>query len=237
MTDISLLPDHPLLGRTIVNLDARSKEFAARGAFFAAQDPLISKTWRRPRAWDQGQTSQCVGYSMYGMANTQPLTKDIPLKVRRSHSATDIYVWAQNNDEWPGVEPSYFGTSTLAGVKALKEWNVIQAYRWGFGTEDTIRMLGYHGPVVIGINWYDGMFDTDANGFVEPSGPLAGGHAIELHGVNVQKEYVEGTNSWGPWWGLRGRFRMRFETLRRLLREDGECVTFDMVNSSPTGVE
>lgn len=222
---IGKLPEHPLLGRTIVRLDERSKGFGVRGALFAEDAPLKSKTWRRPRAFDQGQTSQCVGYSTFGLIMSQPLTSLVPLDVRHLAGPVQVYRYAQQIDEWPGVEPTYYGTSVLAGFKAahLKGW--IPGYRWCFGLDDTLKTISNYAPVVIGINWYNGMFSTDEHGFVKPGGPLAGGHAIEIHGIDPKHEFVIGTNSWGPGWGMAGRFRMSFETLEYLLNQDGESVT------------
>lgn len=230
MTDrtVTKLPEDPRLGRTIVNLDPKSLDYPAKGVLFAASAPLVSKTWRRPPAYDQGGTSQCVAYSAVGLVRTQPLTALVPLRVRATALPAPLYQWCQENDEWPGSEPSYFGTSCLAGIKGLQNLGIIPAYRWGFGTEDTLQMLGHHGPVIIGIRWYQGMFSPDLDGFIEPTGPLVGGHAVELHGVNVKEEYVIGTNSYGRFWGVSGRFKIRFDTLRTLLKQEGECVTFSM---------
>jgi hypothetical protein len=222
---IEKLPEDPRLGRTIVHLDERSRRFMVRGALFDEGAPLRTKTWRRPPAWDQKQTSQCVGFSTVGMIKSQPITSMVPLAARRDAKPDVLYHEAQKIDEWQGAEPSYYGTSCLAGAKVAHHRGWIPGYRWCFGLSDTLRTLSHWAPVLIGINWYDGMFDPDEAGFVKPSGRLAGGHAVELHGIDHRKEYVVGTNSWGLYWGLKGRFRMEFSVLDRLLREDGEAFT------------
>jgi C1A family cysteine protease len=52
-----------------------------------------------------------------------------------------------------------------------------------------------------------------------------GGHEVELHGVDISSKYVIGTNSWGADWGVKGRFKLSWENLDRLLQEDGDAVT------------
>ncbi len=206
--------------------DERSRSYPVRGVLFSEGEPIKAKTWRRPRAYDQGATSSCVGQSVLGLVNSQPSTGRVPYRTRCGLAALRLYDVAQELDEWPGKEPDYYGTSVLAGVKALVSFiGERHTYRWCFGLSDVLRTLSYVGPVVIGVNWYESMMYTDARGLVKIENQrIAGGHAVELIGVDPKRSEVIGMNSWGPTWGFNGRFRLGYETLSQLLREDGEAV-------------
>ncbi len=103
--------------------------------------------------------------------------------------ALAIYKRAQQLDIWPGE--NYSGTSVLGGAKAVKELknnvgeSYISEYRWAFGIEDLIRALAYQGPVVLGLNWYAGMFNSDTAGWLRVTGALVGGHCLLALGVIV----------------------------------------------------
>ncbi len=98
-------------------------------------------------------------------------------------------------------------------------------YRWAFGLDDLILAVGYAGPAVLGLNWYEGMLQTDTRGYIKPTGKLAGGHAIVCHGVSVKDHYFKLHNSWGKDWGQNGECRITFVDMDKLLREQGEaCV-------------
>lgn len=126
-------------------------------------------------------------------------------------------------DQWPGED--YDGTSVLAGAKVMLARGFIREFRWAFNLQDLLVTVSRKGPVVLGINWYESMFEPDADGYLRPNDSLAGGHAILCIGVNVKRRDVTLFNSWGPNWGNLGRARVTWDDLDRLLHEDGEaCV-------------
>lgn len=157
--------------------------------------------------------------------------------------ALAVYHRAQQIDPWPGED--YEGTSVLAGVKAVMEiagehdLPLYSGYHWAFGIEDVIRTIGYLGPVVFGIDWYDGMYDTDEYGFVHVTGPKVGGHAIlgrginltwidpegphELENVDMEQSFIRLRNSWGQSWGLNGDCRVTLKDMDYLLQDGGEA--------------
>jgi hypothetical protein len=110
-------------------------------------------------------------------------------------------------------------------MKALKELGLAKGYRWCFGLDDTLKTLSTLGPVEVGLNWYEGFDRPDSKGLVKVSGAVRGGHAFELLGVDAERKLVWAENSWGPAWGLRGRFCFAWKDLDRLLHEDGEAAT------------
>lgn len=226
MTETITLPHDPRLGRTLVSLDPRSRDYPAR-ALFGANLPLRNKVWSRTGAWDQGLTSQCVLYTVKGMIWTAPNRVQHPLPKRRAIDPGVWYPLAQKIDPWPGEAPTYEGTSVLAGIKTGQREGFYSGYRWCFGIDDVLQTLTYHGPIAIGVSWYMSMFETDRSGWlkVDTQSGLAGGHAVELHGLDVRQKAVIATNSWGPGWGVRGRFRIKWDDLEKLLHDNGEAVT------------
>lgn len=101
---------------------------------------------------------------------------------------------------------------------------LFKEYRWAFSTQDLLEGIGYHGPAVIGVPWYSGMFNTDSDGFIQPTGMQSGGHAILAKAINVKKGYVTLHNSWGKNWGMNGDCKITFDDLDKILNQRGEAV-------------
>lgn len=209
-------PQTPKLGRR-VEFDERSRNFPIR-ALFAAAKPARSYTWRCETHLDQGQTSSCVGHAWAHEIAARPAVDSVT-----SRLAMDLYHRAQMMDQWPGAEPDYYGTSILAGAKSTMFEGRILEYRWAFGLDDLIMAVGYKGPAVVGVNWYDGMFRPDADGYIHPTGRVAGGHAVMVNGVSVTRDRFRIHNSWGARWGFGGDAWISFDDMGRLLREDGDA--------------
>lgn len=200
----------------------RIPQFDERSRNFKITDVLPEKkprsyTWSCPIRLNQGDVGACVGFSLAHELAARPVRVegiDYPY-------AMDIYKRAQVLDAWPGED--YEGTSVLAGAKAITELGKITEYRWAFGFDDAILTIGYS-PVVIGINWYEAMFQVDTNGFIHVGGAVLGGHAIFVNGISLKGKYVKLVNSWGTDWGVNGECKLSFDDFGRLLAEDGECV-------------
>jgi hypothetical protein len=205
----------PVLDRR-VEFDDRSRQYPVR-RLVAGKSPR-SYTWACDTYLDQGREGACVGHAWAHDIAARPIVRTADTSL-----AFTLYRRARQLDQWPGED--YEGTSVLAGAKATREAGYIGEYRWAFGIEDVILTLGYHGPVVLGINWLTGMGDVDARGYIHATGEQSGGHAILARGVNITSRSVLLHNSWGQGWGRKGCARISFDDLDRLLREDGEaCV-------------
>jgi hypothetical protein len=222
---VKVIPTNPLLGRSLIEHDDRSRAYPTRGVLTVPGVTRVNKTWRRGAAYDQGPTSSCVAQTFKGTLNTAPFSSQVSYSLRTRYDALDFYRGGQLSDEWPGEEPTYSGTSANGVCKYLKSKSLISEYRWCFGLDDVLDTLVQHGPVGIGIWWYDSMFATDASGFISPTGSKAGGHEVELIGINVTGRYVTGMNSWGSLWGVNGRFKLTWNSLGSLLQDDGDATT------------
>jgi hypothetical protein len=209
----------------IVQFDERSRSFPVRATIDAALKPR-SYTWRCDTHLDQGPDGACVGFSMTHELSARPVC----IEDRTAQFAKEQVYWeAQKIDAWdggsyPGANPQYEGTSVLAGVKMLRKLGFIEEYRWAFGLNDLIMAVGYKGPAVLGLAWYEGMFDVLPCGHIHVTGQAVGGHAILCKGVSVTKRTFTLHNSWGPGWGNGGDALISWDEMDRLLHEQGEAV-------------
>lgn len=182
-------------------------------------------TWRRYGATlNQGDTSSCTGHAMAHAINTRPIHR-VPSRLLTNADALTLYSAATRLDPWPETyPPDDLGSSGLAVAKAARNAGHITAYRWCFGIDHTLAALTLS-PVLIGTIWTEDMFTPDPAGLVTPGGCEYGGHEYLAVGIDLRTESVLCQNSWGPKWGLRGRFRLTFNTLDHLLRQQGDAVT------------
>jgi hypothetical protein len=201
-------------------VDLRSLNYSVSDVLTAAQQPR-SFTWFVDERLDQGHEGACVGFGVSLELAAQP----VEVSGVTNEFARQLYWSAQQLDgqpggSYPGATPVYEGTSTLAGMQAARAAGYITSYRWALNLDDLVLAVGYQGPAVIGIDWYEPMFHPDANGFVHPTGKIAGGHCICIIGVQVETDahgavdpvasYFLLQNSWGPTWGIDGRCKVSF---------------------------
>jgi hypothetical protein len=209
------------LGR-FPEFDERSRRFASRD-MLPPDATLFTKIWDCDVYLDQGSDGACVGFSI-----AHELAA-IPVEVKVSNElAIEIYLEAQKIDEWeggayPGAVIFYEGTSVLAGMKIAKAMGYYSEYRWHFGLEDLKLAIPNLGPSIAGINWYEGMFYPDANGYIRPTGRLSGGHAILVRGIDMERGAFLLHNSWGADWGINGTCWISFSDMGRLLNESGDA--------------
>lgn len=221
-----LIPTQPGMGRSLVNHDDRSRLYPARAMLPRGVDEIRRKTWGRYGVYDQGATPHCVAFAGKGVFNSATMRGRVPYRRRANFDTGEWYAGAQANDEWPGE--SYDGTSALGLCRYLAGRGALSEYRWCFGLHDVLLTLSYVGPVMLGVWWYESMFDPDGDGYIEPAGPQVGGHEVELVGVTPPTRNREGfvtlVNSWGRGWGVGGRAKLTWSDLEFLLAQDGDAV-------------
>lgn len=224
--------DFPILN-WIPSFDERSKEFPIR----TAVSPGIRKNrlWGAGPVLNQGREGACVGFGWTAEALSSPVRVDlnrVAAEVPRTPRdfAYKIYNRAKEIDPWPGED--YDGTSVISGAKVMREFGLLNEYRWAFRVEDVIDAVIQRGPVVIGTNWYDGMYEAP-NGVLGVSGKLVGGHCFTIIGFRLANSSKTGAdafvvqNSWGVGWGQYGFAEIKVSDIARLLDEDGEaCVPY-----------
>jgi len=214
----------------IPRFDERSKNFPVRGI-------LKKRVARKNVLWvagpilDQKSEGACVGFGWTAQALATPFVvnlKTLPGKAPKTPQpfARYVYTSAQKVDEYPGE--SYEGTSVLAGAKVMEKHLAIASYSWAFNIDDIIDALIQKGPVVLGINWYDGMYEAP-NGVLSVTGDHVGGHCLLAIGYTVSSPKFGGNptvtlqNSWGKKWGINGLAEISVQDLRKLMMEQGEA--------------
>ncbi len=211
------MPDHGL-GRRFAP-DPRDANFPMRAALPAAASLRTYRYWNANGWWgDQGQTPECVAYAWCHWLEDGPVTQPGPGPIV---SPDTLYREAQALDEWPGSD--YDGTSVRGGAKAAAARGFVRSYHWASTLDEIVQALLEVGPVVVGVNWYEDMFDPDEAGLLHVGGAIAGGHAFVLDGISVTHRLIRMKNSWGRTWGQNGFAYLGFPDVARLLAEDGEA--------------
>ena len=87
---------------------------------------------------------------------------------------------AQKRDPWPGEYPAYDGTTVQAGVEEMIALGWADSAEWGSTSDEVITLLFTRGPVIVGTIWTDTMSTPDSDGYLHPTGDVAGGHGYLL---------------------------------------------------------
>lgn len=216
------------LGRRGVHHDPRNYLFRA------LVNPPKRRTeprllWWSGALYDQGATSRCTAESAIGLLNTTPFRPSFKSSAASYDEPVErhaLYLESQKHDPWPGE--AYEGSSTDAPFRVLRNRGDITAWRWAFGESEVRELVQWYCPVAVGTKWTTGMFTPDAEGYITPSGSVAGGHAYRLIGYSPARDAYRLVNSWGVGWGRRGRAWLRSSDLSSLLQDQGEAVTVDV---------
>ena len=182
--------------------------------------PVGNKVWKTGPILDQQQESACVGFGWSQFLMSDPL----PFQPVSFDYAMGVYRDAQLIDEWEGEEPEYYGTSVEAGHQVLLDRKLVKpTIYWAKTVSQIVKHVLEIGPVVMGSQWFSGMMEPDENGYVRATGVPSGGHCYVVYGAfnePSKKEFLL-VNSWGEDWGIGGKFKMTFTTMRYLLFMQG----------------
>jgi hypothetical protein len=169
---------------------------------------------------NQGDIGACTGFALgialasQGRGNRRSVSNDFCRQRYARATQVDSF-----RGTWP---PDDTGSSGLAVAKAAKRDGILTAYEWCFTTTSLVQALFYHGPVMLGIPWFEGMNEPMDNGEIVPSGSIVGGHEITAIG------YVDGRlrlhNSWGRKWGDSGQCWLHLDHWMRLRSLNADVV-------------
>jgi Papain family cysteine protease len=178
--------------------------------------PVGAVTWADAEAdLDQGQTGHCVGFGWAQWGNT------LPIDDKFSNADGDaIYYECKVIDGEPQAED---GSNVRSGAQAMQNRKRLSAYAFAGTIDEAVAWVLAHGPIVMGTDWLDGMFTADAQGFVTPTGAVAGGHSYALIGYDPAAQVLEYLNSWGAAWGKGGHFFMHKTDAETLFASGGEA--------------
>lgn len=224
--EVKIIPStDPRLKRHQVH-DSRSRSFAF-GA--ASKPPTRSGEHQRVAPiWDQGQVGSCTGNAGMGCLMTAPLHRDgwaftEADAVELYHRETLI-----DDREIPGhYPPDDTGSAGIYSAKALRQMGLITGWLTAFGLNATLNALVAR-PVSLGIGWPESFMDPGKDGLLKMGKRprYAGGHQVELTGVDCTRRLVKVANSWGPGWGAKGYGFMRWDDLGYLLADGGDTTIY-----------
>jgi hypothetical protein len=200
----------------ICRFDRRSRKYPIRAILSPSVKPR-SYTWRCDVQLDQGSEGACTGFGTAHEATARPVV----VKGINNDMARMVYYRARQLDQWPGED--YEGSSVLGAVTAAVELGWYTEYRWAFGEADLALAVGYKGPAILGVNWYEGMSAPDKDGVIHVTGRLSGGHCIVCIGYNHKRRMYLLQNSWGKKWGVNGRCWIAASDMALLLARRGEA--------------
>lgn len=178
---------------------------------------------------NQGNAGSCTANASIGCLNSLPNWTDlvnVPA-LGRSKPGTELdalYLYSRETADEGAPYPEYDpGGSGLAVCRAMRELGWIKRWASAFTLDEALRSLVVR-PVITGINWYDSFDHPDSNGLVSISNgaQVRGGHEVVATQVLASEQLIGLWNSWGPGWGVGGRFFMSWATWDRLLSEQGD---------------
>lgn len=175
--------------------------------------------------FNQGQLGSCTGNAAAGAVNSAPL--HVARRTLHEADALKLYELATVLDGLPGqYPPDDTGSSGLAAAKAAKQSGYISRYLHAFTVEEAVSAL-QKGPVITGIDWYEGFDRPSPEGHVSISGQIRGGHEVVARGYTVAPTLDDSLvwldNSWGTSYGKAGHFCFTVGTWRQLLADQGDA--------------
>jgi hypothetical protein len=223
------------LGRHVRH-DPRSRAYGFSGAAVSELRSVVHR--RLVPVFDQGAVGSCTGNAILGALGTDPFYGTIPDDHPRRPTgdadhdeelAVQLYSEATRLDDVRGVyPPTDTGSSGLGVCKAAKAAGLISGYQHAFSLEAALRALVLR-PVIVGTVWLEAFDSPDADGTIAVpahgivDAEVRGGHEYVLDEIDVERQRVGATNSWGASYGADGRMYLSFADLGTLLAADGDC--------------
>lgn len=210
MPDDTDLP-YPL-GRVPAPPDVRDRDFP----FALALPPVAltelppSRYWRRgPTRLNQGTLGACVAFAGANWQQSRPLTTAVT-----NQSAINDYYACKAID---GLPPGTEGTYDRALMKVYQDRGQVGRYLWAQNPDEFKAWILSTGPVLIGVPWFEQMFNPSADHYLTLAGNEVGGHEILVRGYSNYRKAYGIENSWGPNWGDNGLAWLHESDLPRLV--------------------
>ncbi len=176
--------------------------------------PLRSRSYTRVAWLNQFSEGACTGF---GLAHCMSIGyRRWPMD---NAKARVYYAGAKQFDEWAGED--YEGSSVQGAMAFAKSVGNIHHYYWAETPEEFKHGIAQFGAIEVGTWWRTGMFDTDSNGYIHPTGDVEGGHAYCVGGVDLVRNTARVDNSWGEAWGRRGSALIDLDDLFTLIFDAG----------------
>lgn len=175
---------------------------------------VTSMTWQHGPISDQGQTGHCVGFTGLDWGNCLPINDSWPNK-----EGDTIYYACKVIDGEPRAED---GSNSRSLCKALKQMSRLGAYAFAASADEAAAYVLQHGPVGIGVDWYNSDFNPP-NNVLALKGGVAGGHEIMLNAYDSGTRMFTLVNHWGASWADNGVAYLKHDDLDRLLGQGGDC--------------
>ena len=167
---------------------------------------------------DQGQTGSCTGNAHVMSISTQPFTGSAHCNETDARLAYQGGTCLDNGCSVPCTSktcPAAFNPSTGANDNgsqtiSVAQWMVDVGWLGSYTTADTTAQLEAclaNGPADIGIDFWSGMQTPDANGYLNPTGYVEGGHdmnaaILDTKGTtDTSDDEIWVHNSWSNTWG------------------------------------
>jgi len=193
------------------------------------RSPTPNPVWHRTNVsvFDQ-QGSSCTAQAAIGMLITLPYRYQFqPDRAGYDTEAErhQLYLDAQLVDGLPGQEPDYLGTLLDAPFRVLRDRGIVPGWDWLLGEQQLWDWLTWYGPAVAGTLWTEGMFYTDAYGYIAPSGRADWMHAYDIVHASPWRQAYRIVNSWSVLWGQLGRAWITRIDMAGLLAAAGQALT------------
>lgn len=175
--------------------------------------PYQKRSYRAGPITDQGREGACTGFGLLNWINGGPLMDTQP-----NQRGFEFYEWNKDNDEWPGDD--YEGSSVSASCKqAIQRLGIAESAAVTSSFDEMVRWKqSGKGGILISTPWYEGMYRTDARGFIRPTGRHVGGHCIWDRAITSWLSDIW-YNSWGLGFGYKGNGWVAAEDKKYLIRQ------------------
>jgi len=180
------------------------------------------RSWRQWMTYYQGNVGACTGFGSANKVAAAPVRPNMT-QLR----ALDAMAWYHANQAEDRAHGRHYdeGATTLAAMEVGKRLGHWSGYYWSYNLNEVHTVVHDTDAVIFGTNWYDSMWDRDAEGIarITKNARLVGGHLYCINGYDPRRGLLRKVSSWND-----GYYFLPDEAGARLLAEDGECVvTFE----------